>query len=115
MGKSTQIYFYYFYIKVSSVTFTNINIQVYAVPSLSQHVKLPTEIRVNFWGPCGNHGQMGKAFGLQVPVKWIFVSCYLCGRIFIMFCNEVWRDHYFVFNREVLLVFSGNRLLKLSY
>ena len=32
MGKSTQIYFYYFYVKLSNVTFTNINIQVCAVP-----------------------------------------------------------------------------------
>ena len=59
MGKSTQIYFYYFYRKINSVTFTNINIQVDALPSFSQHVKLrqksgsisgvPAEI-VGKWG-----------------------------------------------------------------
>lgn len=60
MGKSTQIYFYYFYVKLSNVTFTNINIQVCAVPSLFQPVSCQQKSRSISGVPAETVGKWGR-------------------------------------------------------
>ena len=59
---------------------------------LSQYVMMLTHVRINFWGIPGESGINRVGFRFTGASKVDSALCYLCGRIFIMFCNMTYGE-----------------------